>query len=198
MGFCTHRPTAIPHAHRSRHPTAFAVLQFLLRHRARRRGPCHPQPSCYQHRCRVLVVRATGALPSRRTTPAVKVHAPAPLSPALYHVLPRTSPFSNINICSVFPASTHSASITRSAVSLPQRRAPPAATLSRSMSHTHAPPRPSVQGIGFPSQLATHIATFSNQPCADSWERVEGVSRSLPYSDLLALTSSHMFVSVMN
>jgi hypothetical protein len=29
-------------------------------------------------------------------------------------------------------------------------------------------------------------------------ERIEGVSRSLPYSDLLALTSSHMFFSVMN
>jgi len=29
-------------------------------------------------------------------------------------------------------------------------------------------------------------------------ERIEGVSRSLPYSDLLTLTSSHMFFSVMN
>ena len=29
-------------------------------------------------------------------------------------------------------------------------------------------------------------------------ERIEGVSRSLPFSDLLALTSSHMFFSVMN
>jgi hypothetical protein len=29
-------------------------------------------------------------------------------------------------------------------------------------------------------------------------ERIEGVSRSLPYSDLLALTSSHMLFSVMN
>ena len=28
-------------------------------------------------------------------------------------------------------------------------------------------------------------------------ERIEGVSRSLPYSDLLTLTSSHMFISVM-
>ncbi len=42
-----------------------------------------------------------------------KVGAPAPLSPALYHVLPRTSSFSNINICSVFPASPDSASIAR-------------------------------------------------------------------------------------
>jgi hypothetical protein len=29
-------------------------------------------------------------------------------------------------------------------------------------------------------------------------ERVEGVSRSLPFSDLLALTSSDMFLSVMD
>jgi len=29
-------------------------------------------------------------------------------------------------------------------------------------------------------------------------ERIEGVSCSLPYSALLALTSSHMFLSVMN
>ncbi len=33
---------------------------------------------------------------------------------------------------------------------------------------------------------------------APSRERVEGVSRSLPNSDLLALTSSHVFLSVMN
>ena len=33
---------------------------------------------------------------------------------------------------------------------------------------------------------------------AASWERVEGVSRSLPNSDLLTLTSSHVFLSVMN
>ena len=35
-------------------------------------------------------------------------------------------------------------------------------------------------------------------PARTSPERIEGVSRSLPYSDLLALTSSHMFFSVMN
>jgi len=28
-------------------------------------------------------------------------------------------------------------------------------------------------------------------------ERIEGVSCSLPYSDMLTLTSSHMFISVM-
>jgi hypothetical protein len=28
-------------------------------------------------------------------------------------------------------------------------------------------------------------------------ERIEGVSRSLPYSDMLTLTSSHMFIAVM-
>jgi hypothetical protein len=42
-------------------------------------------------------------------------------------------------------------------------------------------------------------APHQAMPCANrTWERIEGVSRSLPYSDLLALTSSHMFFSVMN
>jgi hypothetical protein len=50
-------------------------------------------------------LRSTSPLPcqpppgSRRP----KFRALAPLSPALYHVLPRTSPFSNINIYSAFP-----------------------------------------------------------------------------------------------
>jgi hypothetical protein len=103
MGFCTHRPTVIPHAHRSRHPTAVAVLQFVLRrHAAAAVGT-------------TLNLRATSAVaasswsappvlpgPATRLPPS-KVHASAPPSPALYHVLPRTSPFSNINIRSVFP-----------------------------------------------------------------------------------------------
>jgi len=55
-----------------------------------------------------------------------------------------------------------------------------------------------MQGIRFPSNRTTQTATFSSQSCAISWERVEGVSRSLPFSDLLTLTSCHMFVSVMN
>jgi hypothetical protein len=42
-------------------------------------------------------------------------------------------------------------------------------------------------------------ADYSESPTTrTSPERIEGVSRSLPYSDLLALTSSHMFFSVMN
>jgi hypothetical protein len=42
-------------------------------------------------------------------------------------------------------------------------------------------------------------ADYAELPTArTSPERIEGVSRSLPYSDLLALTSSHMFFSVMN
>ena len=42
-------------------------------------------------------------------------------------------------------------------------------------------------------------ADYSESPTArTTCERIEGVSRSLPYSDLLALTSSHMFFSVMN
>ncbi len=57
---------------------------------------------------------------------------------------------------------------------------------------------PQYAGNSFSSERATQITTFSSQSCAISWERVEGVSRSLPFSDLLALTSSHMFVSVMN
>jgi hypothetical protein len=42
-------------------------------------------------------------------------------------------------------------------------------------------------------------ADYSELPTTrTSPERIEGVSRSLPYSDLLTLTSSHMFFSVMN
>ena len=42
-------------------------------------------------------------------------------------------------------------------------------------------------------------ADYAESPTArTSPERIEGVSRSLPFSDLLALTSSHMFFSVMN
>jgi hypothetical protein len=54
------------------------------------------------------------------------------------------------------------------------------------------------EGIGFPSRRAADPLTYSDQPCVLSWERVEGVSLSLPFSDLLALTSSHMFLSVMD
>jgi hypothetical protein len=43
------------------------------------------------------------------------------------------------------------------------------------------------------------VADYSESPTSEtSRERIEGVSRSLPFSDLLALTSSHMFFSVMN
>src|SRR5690348_17989292 len=84
-------------------PRLSPSVPFLLRHRGRRRGPCHPQCS---------VLPAPLPLPrgphhrhrsGRRTTPAVTSPCSGTLSPALYHVLPRTSPFSNINICSVFP-----------------------------------------------------------------------------------------------
>ena len=44
----------------------------------------------------------------------------------------------------------------------------------------------------------SRVVTVSIRTGHLSWERVEGVSRSLPYSDLLALTSCHMFLSVMN
>jgi hypothetical protein len=43
------------------------------------------------------------------------------------------------------------------------------------------------------------LAGYSESPASQtSRERIEGVSRSLPFSDLLALTSSHVFFSVMN
>jgi hypothetical protein len=52
---------------------------------------------------------------------------------------------------------------------------------------------------GKPFLAATNALTdYSESPTPrTSWERIEGVSRSLPYSDLLALTSTHMFFSVM-
>jgi hypothetical protein len=91
--------------------------------------PCAPFPP--PHGCRRLYRSCSGIVPPPRSVPPSicvlpapsslprgprhrrcpgpphdsrrpKVRAPAPLSPALYHVLPRTSPFSNINVCSVF------------------------------------------------------------------------------------------------
>ena len=74
----------------------------------------------------------------------------------------------------------------------------PSAKLERQATAAGGRHHPSTQGIRFPSDRTAQIATFSSQSCAMSWERVEGVSRSLPFSDLLTLTSCHMFVSVMS
>lgn len=71
-------------------------------------------------------------------------------------------------------------------------------TAPRSPPPTDPQNHPSTQGIRFPSSRTIQTATFSSQPCAISAERVEGVSRSLPFSDLLTLTSCHVFVSVVN
>ena len=55
--------------------------------------------------------------------------------------------------------------------------------------------RTRARATGLP-MYAAKVGDPSAEPL--SWERIEGVSRSLPNSDLLALTSSHMFLSVMN
>ena len=101
MGFCTHRPTALPHAHRSRHPTAIAVLQFLLRHRPRRRGPCHPPYSCYQRRCRFLVVHATDAVRAAATPAVIKsAHRLRSHPPYItFYPVPHLSPTSTFALC---------------------------------------------------------------------------------------------------
>src|SRR5690348_6968841 len=71
-------------------PRLSPSVPFLLRHRARRRGPCHPQLLCYQRRCRFLVVRVTDTVSGRRTTPAV-------ISPcsgtALTRLISRSTPY---------------------------------------------------------------------------------------------------------
>ena len=281
MGFLApSSPLSSPPAPFPATPRLSAVLQFVLRRRAAAAVRTALNPSCYQRRCRFLVVRATWyyPVPPHRLPPS-KVHASAPPSPALYHVLPRTSPFSNINICSVFPRPV-SRPMPRSRPSVRRTSAcgahgrvpvPGALTVTTAMLHRRgsdhrdapsswlgpgrcrgcpgargagvaaggaqawladpggvtgttctgrqsrpfgrAPPpwrnplyrepppwrqrRPSA-GNSFSSERTTPTATSSSQTCANSWERVEGVSRSLPYSDLLALTSSHMFLSVMN
>ena len=57
---------------------------------------------------------------------------------------------------------------------------------------------PRIQGKPFLT-ASNALADYSESPTSQtSRERIEGVSRSLPFSDLLALTSSHMFFSVMN
>jgi hypothetical protein len=144
MGF---RPTVhcFPHACRSRHPTAPAVLQFLppascppprsvppqceyaghAGTSGNTRSPGSTRPNWTRSpgstRTNWFVARALvlpGSLHQRhrrfptapplvqcghRATPAVSSPRASTLSPALYHVLPRTSPFSNINICRAFP-----------------------------------------------------------------------------------------------
>jgi hypothetical protein len=57
---------------------------------------------------------------------------------------------------------------------------------------------PLIRGKPFLTASNT-LADYAELPTARPGpERIEGVSRSLPFSDLLALTSSHMFFSVMN
>ena len=71
-------------------PRLSPSVPFLLRHRARRRGPCHPQLLCYQRRYRFLVIRVTDTVGGRRTTPAV-------ISPcsgtALTRLISRSTPY---------------------------------------------------------------------------------------------------------
>jgi hypothetical protein len=57
---------------------------------------------------------------------------------------------------------------------------------------------PPIHGKPFLTARNPHTGYAELPTPRTSPERIEGVSRSLPYSDLLALTSSHMFFSVMN
>jgi hypothetical protein len=75
-------------------------------------------------------------------------------------------------------------------------RHPPARTRNANRAQTER--NPLIHGKPFltasnPSADYAECTTVRTSP-----ERIEGVSRSLPFSDLLALTSSHMFFSVMN
>lgn len=187
-------------------PRLSPSMPFLLGHRARRRGPGHPQFLCYQRRCRFLVVRVTGHRSGRRTTPAVISLCSGT---ALTRLISRSTPYLTFlqhqQLLSVSirvrsrlhalpgPQRSSSSEAPSAAPRVPSH--PPRG--SSSAPSPAGPKHPGTQGIRFPSYRTTRIATFSSQPCAISWERVEGVSRSLPFSDLLALTSCHMFVSVM-
>jgi hypothetical protein len=84
-------------------PRLSPSVPFLLRHRARRGGPCQPQSACYQRRRRFLVVRATDTVPGRRTTPAVpksvlrhRSHPPY----ITFYPVPHLSPTSTFAQCS--------------------------------------------------------------------------------------------------
>jgi hypothetical protein len=75
-------------------------------------------------------------------------------------------------------------------------RDPPARTRNANRARTER--NPLIRGKPFLT-ASNPSADYAELPIArTSPERIEGVSRSLPYSDLLALTSSHMFFSVMN
>jgi hypothetical protein len=99
-------------------------------------------------------------------------------------------------------------SVLRPARGVRQQAAPPPAPRNppaRTRVPTERTPNPNANRTqplirGKPFLTASNTpADYAELPTArPSPERIEGVSRSLPFSDLLALTSSHMFFSVMN
>jgi len=99
------------------------------------------------------------------------------------------------------PAPAPSHGVRQQAAPAPTPRNPPARTrvpAERTPNPNANRAQPLIRGKPFLTASNTP-ADYAELPTARPGpERIEGVSRSLPFSDLLALTSSHMFFSVMN
>ena len=163
-----HRAT--PVCHRSARPRL-----LLLSH-----APVASRPSRPRHRLTRLISRPAS---KSHFLPQHPVHAGTPSGPVPEAGPPSSAPPARVPptpFTAVTPAPSPSAR--RHARTGPRK---PNAT-------------PKIRGKPFLA-AGNGPADYSESPTPRArWERIEGVSRSLPFSDLLALTSSHMFFSVMN
>jgi hypothetical protein len=173
-----------------------------------RRSPTGPPPSVPFRQapaialvacsCRITAIAAAPRLTRLISRPSLQI----PLSPTTS----RTRPPPSRPPVRILRAEREDRTPSATAL-LPARPAPrkprtptPNANPERQPSATQAQTERNHHIRGKPFLTASNIPVdYSELPTTrTSPERIEGVSRSLPYSDLLALTSSHMFFSVMN
>jgi hypothetical protein len=136
-------------------------------------APVASRPSWPHHRLTRLISRSAPKPHLSRTSSPTRRPLPSPPTPRLLVTpTPRAAP-------------------------RPTRATPrPNPVLTPTPTQTERNPR--IHGKPFLT-ASNALADYSESPTSrTSRERIEGVSRSLPFSDLLALTSSHMFFSVMN
>ena len=164
-------------------------------------APITSQPSWPRHRLTRLISRSAPkphlsptSSPTRRPLPSLSASARS-LTPPISRPYPASRPGPTPvtpEPCTRRPAPAPSPrpSAARRPASPPRPARPYLTRANRAQSRIR----------GKPFLTASNaLADYSELPTGQtSRERIEGVSRSLPFSDLLALTSSHMFFSVMN
>ena len=138
-------------------------------------SPLPPGPGCRS--CRIAAIVA-----------APPPHPPyitlSPQTPPFSHIIPYAPP-PPVSARTPYPPAPHLR---------PHHRGRPCRL------RVDAPTERNLRSHGKPFLAASNaLADYSESPTSrTSRERIEGVSRSLPFSDLLALTSSHVFLSVVN